>query len=277
MLSVEHITMRFGKKTVISDITMDMEEGIHGLLGPNGAGKTTFLRSIAGLYPKSKGAVRLNGQELNGKQIGYLPQKFGLFPNMTVRQLMHYLGTMKKLPLAVIEKESEELLECLHLTKQADCKGAKLSGGMIRRVGIMQAFLGDPDVILLDEPTAGLDPEERLRFKNFIKERKRSGQMILVSTHIVDDIDYIGDYVEIMQDGQIKKKGSCEEVISCAAGKVFEMDKRAYEAGEIQGILVKEYEKEGCEKIRILLPDSGTEKELSPTLEDGYLCILKGW
>ncbi len=277
MLKVEHITMRFGKKTIIKDISMELEEGIHGLLGPNGAGKTTFIRSVAGLYPKSKGSVYFNGEKLEGSHIGYLPQKFGLFPNMTVRQLMHYLGTMKKLPRAAIEKELEQLLDELHLTEHADCKGAKLSGGMIRRVGIMQAFLGNPGVVLLDEPTAGLDPEERLRFKNFMKERKRNGQTILVSTHIVDDIDYIGDYVEVMQEGQIKKKGTCDEIISCAAGKVYEMERETYERQISPGILVKEYEKEGMGKVRVLLPDGAEEQELTPTLEDGYLCILKGW
>ena len=148
---------------------------------------------------------------------------------------------------------------------------------MIRRVGIMQAFLGNPGVVLLDEPTAGLDPEERLRFKNFMKERKRNGQTILVSTHIVDDIDYIGDYVEVMQEGQIKKKGTCDEIISCAAGKVYEMERATYERQISPGMLVKEYEKEGMGKVRVLLPDGAEKQELTPTLEDGYLCILKGW
>ena len=274
MLQIEDLSVKLKKKQIIEDINCQFESGIHGLLGPNGAGKTTLMRSVLGLYPHAKGNITVNNTAISNTNVGYLPQKFGLFPNMTVRQVLTYLGTLKKLPADGLGAEIEHLISEMNLEDKIDSKMSTLSGGMIRRVGIAQAFLGSPYVIILDEPTAGLDPEERLRFKNYIKANK-SNHIIIISTHIVDDIDYLSDYVEIMESGKILVQAKREEVANHASDKVFGVTREELDNINTEYYLVKEYEENGNKKMRIISKDKIQGESLPPTLEDGYLCVLK--
>lgn len=274
MLQVKDLSISMKKKEILKGINCDFEKGVHGLLGPNGAGKTTFMRSILGLYPQAKGEALINGKSLQQVNVGYLPQKFGLFPNMTIRQALTYIGNLKKIPNEKLQQQIEQLIEDVALGDKIDCKMSTLSGGMIRRVGIAQAFLGEPDVIVLDEPTAGLDPEERIRFKNYIKANRKD-YIIIISTHIVDDVEYLCDYVEVMKSGNIVIQENCENIAHHAMGKVYGVTEGSLASMSVPYYLIKEYDESGHKKLRILVDDQIQGDELSPTLEDGYLCVLR--
>lgn len=271
MLELKDFTVRLSKKTIIAHMTCSFAEGVHCILGPNGAGKTTMIRGMLGLYRRKDEMVRLNGERFHPSDVGYLPQQFGMFPNMTVREALIYFGNMKKIPAGQLREEVVRCVEEVNLTDKIDEKIAKLSGGMVRRVGIAQAILGNPELLVFDEPTAGLDPEERLRIKNLLKGMKK-GRIVLISTHLVDDVEYLCDYLEIINQGSILYQGSSDDIRKLVGDKVVEMPgmdlpDTAY--------LVKEYEKEGKKYMRVLTKEPGDYKRLEPTLEDGYLCVLK--
>lgn len=274
MLTVDNLSVVKGKNKILSDIHCEFAPGVHGLLGANGAGKTTLLRCLLGLYPNAMGQILYDGNSISDVMVGYLPQKFGLFPNMTVREALIYLGTMMKISKKQMNDQVEQCLEDVNLTDKMDSKMAALSGGMVRRVGIAQAFMGNPELIILDEPTAGLDPEERLRFKNLIKT-KQDTATIIISTHIVDDIDYLSDYVTVIDDGKILMQDTCDAIRGLAQGKVAGIPQEELELLAQPYFLVKEYEKEGTKHYRVLLKDAPNGECLNPTLEDGYLCVLK--
>lgn len=274
MLEINNLSVKRKKKQIIKNIDCELKMGVHGLLGPNGAGKTTFMRAVLGLYPDARGEIFVNHTRIADINVGYLPQKFGLFPNMTVRQAMTYIGNLKKIPNKILQKEIEKLIFEMKLEDMIDCKMSTLSGGMVRRVGIAQAFLGNPYLIMLDEPTAGLDPEERLRFKNYIKANKKN-HIIVISTHIVDDVDYLCDFIEIMQSGSILMQGKSDELAQHAADKVFGVVEGELTQINTEYYLVKEYEENGIKKMRILSNNKIQGERLVPTLEDGYLCVLK--
>ena len=197
MLEIKNMTTTLGGNTILHNLNCNFESGVHGLLGPNGAGKTTFMRSLIGLYPSATGSILLNGANIHSVDIGYLPQKFGLFPGMTVRECMRYIAFSKGISSCSLDEDIESVIESVNLSSYIDKKAHTLSGGMVRRVGIAQAFLGNPPIIICDEPTAGLDPEERLRFRDLIKQTNCDDKIIIISTHIVDDAEFLCDYIEI--------------------------------------------------------------------------------
>lgn len=274
ILQVNQLSTMIKKKEIIRKIDCKFESGVHGLLGPNGAGKTTLMRSMLGLYPQATGEIMLDDLPFSKTSVGYLPQNFGLFPNMTIRQALTYIGNLKEIPNDILQKDIEQLVADMNLTEKIDAKMSSLSGGMVRRVGIVQAFLGNPAVVVLDEPTAGLDPEERLRFKNYIKSIQDK-HIIIISTHIVDDIEYLADYIEVMQSGEIIAQGTKEEISKYADQKVFGMTEEELNKVSLPYYLVKEYEEQGIKKMRILSKDNLSDQVLTPDLEDGYLCLLK--
>ena len=279
MLKIENMTTRFRKKTILHDITCNFEPGIHGLLGPNGAGKTTFMRTTIGLYPSAIRHVVLNGTSIRSADIGYLPQKFGLFPGMTVRECMRYIALSKELSSENLESDIEAIIDNVNLTNYIDTKASALSGGMIRRVGIAQAFLGRPALIMCDEPTSGLDPEERLRFRNLIKQIKCNNQVIIISTHIVDDVDFLCDYIEIMNHGRIIAQNTTENIKSAALGKVYETeDTNLSNLDPNSYFITSQYNNNGKNMTRLLSYDVADIPKLvpiEPTLEDGYMYLLK--
>ena len=206
MLKIEHVSKKFGKKRVLDDVCLNMEEGCYGLLGPNGAGKTTLIRMIMELYPVRKGSIRFEG----AGGVGYLPQKFGAFRELTVRDILLYFAALKKIPKADQEKEIDRVLELVNLSDRKKDRMSSLSGGIQRRVGIAQAVLGDPPVLIFDEPTAGLDPEERTRFKKLIRQIMDK-KIIIISTHIVEDVEALCDRVIIMNRGRVLRNMAVEE------------------------------------------------------------------
>ena len=203
---VKNVEKKFGKNKVLNNLTIRFEKGIYGILGPNGAGKTTLLRCIVGIYDIQKGAIGFvdNQGEFCSPgvgAIGYLPQKFGIFKNMSVRDFMLYFAEMKEIDKNIRDKEIESCLKLVNLEERMKTKVKKLSGGMVRRLGIAQALLGQPEILIFDEPTTGLDPEERMRFKKIISQLGKD-RIIIISTHIIEDMEALCDKVIIMKKGE---------------------------------------------------------------------------
>ena len=226
-LELNNVTKKFGDFTAVDNISMTMSNGVYGLLGVNGAGKTTLMRMLCTLLKPTGGSIIFNGKDIfkmDGeyrKLLGYLPQDFGFYPEFTVQDYLLYIATIKGLRPAVAKKRVRELIPQVGLTKAANKKMKKLSGGMKRRAGIAQAMLNDPGILILDEPTAGLDPNERIRFRNLISELSEE-RLVLLSTHIVSDIEYIANEILLMKDGKIMHKGTADEIIDSMTETVWE-------------------------------------------------------
>lgn len=216
-LKLENLTKRFQDITAVDDVSCTLTTGVYGLLGVNGAGKTTLMRMICTLLKPTEGVIRWDGQEIFGldgayrRILGYLPQDFGFYPDFTVREYLRYVASIKGLRPAVARQRAAMLLQQVGLSKVENKKMKKLSGGMKRRAGIAQAMLNDPKILILDEPTAGLDPNERIRFRNLISELAQD-RLVLLSTHIVSDIEYIANEILLMKDGRICLSGTTEEL-----------------------------------------------------------------
>lgn len=266
----------FGKKQALNKVSCHLEHGIYGLLGPNGAGKTTLMRCMADLYRVSEGTVLLDGIPLGRKKnhVGYLPQSFGLFKELTVKDCLGYFCGLKAIPRPERKEWIRKSLEVVNLADSAGTRAGKLSGGMMRRVGVAQALLGRPELILFDEPTAGLDPEERMNFKRTLSKLGER-ETVIISTHIVEDIEACCDHVIVMDRGEILYTGTCREMKELAEGKVYACEKEKESVIPPDAILEKQYEQNGTVYYRIL---SGTELELpalEPSVEDGYMCIIR--
>lgn len=227
MLTLAHITKNYGNFCAVDDINLDMGNGLYAMLAPNGAGKTTLLKMITTVIYPTKGEILYDGEEI-GKMgekyrdlIGYLPQRFGYYKNSTPVQYLDYLAALKGMPKEGLKKKINELLDMVGLSKDANTKMKKFSGGMIQRVGIAQAMMNDPKILVLDEPTAGLDPKERVRFRNIVASLSKDRTVIL-STHIVSDIESIANHVIMLKDKKIYKTDTVENICSEMNGKVFE-------------------------------------------------------
>ncbi|MBC3516230.1 ATP-binding cassette domain-containing protein [Neobittarella massiliensis] len=281
MIEVKGLKKRFGIKTALDAVEVTFDSGIYGLLGPNGAGKTTLLRTLLGLYPIQSGDVFYDGKSLRksndlAQNAGYLPQRFGMFYELTVQGVMAYIGTMKKMPMAQVRQETERCLARTNLSELKDRKVGALSGGMLRRLGIAQTLLGDPDVLIFDEPTAGLDPEERMRFKNIVADIRRD-HTVIISTHIVDDVDALCDQVVVMMAGKVAFTGTRQQLKAVAEKKVYEIPVEKQALLSPGAFLGNRFEREGTDYIRILSTVPQPAGVLvPPNIEDGYLCITKG-
>ncbi len=212
MICIRNVNKVFRKRYAVRNVTCEINPGCYGLLGPNGAGKTTLLRCILGLYSVTDGEIMLDKDE----KIGYLPQRFGLFRELKVRDMMDYFAVAKGIAKKERKAEIEKVLKLVNLLERADDKVGNLSGGMQRRLGIAQAILGDPGIIFLDEPTTGLDPEERARFKEVIRELAQTGKIIIISTHIVEDVESVCDRVLIMKEGRLLENVTVEQACNFA-------------------------------------------------------------
>lgn len=280
MLVLEHVSKGFGrKKPLLKNISIQFESGVYGLLGPNGSGKTTLLRCLTQIYRTNGGTIRFQGEDIARSRnylnrIGYLPQEFGLFPELTIMDAMRLFANLKGVPRA---KADAMILDCLSIVNLSECrdqKGETLSGGMVRRVGIAQALLNNPSILIFDEPTAGLDPEERMRFKNSISQI-REGRLILLSTHIVDEVEAVCDSIAVMREGRFAACGSCQEIRQIAQNKVYIVPEKS--CAEIDGRyhIQKNFEAAGVPMLRILCEKPQNASAEEPTIEDGYLCALK--
>lgn len=225
-LVLDNLTKEFGEFVAVDHINLTMTNGVYGLLGVNGAGKTTLMRMLCTLLKPTSGNIYCNGKDIfkmDGEYrnlLGYLPQDFGFYPEFTVNDYLLYIATIKGVRPAVARKRTNELISKVGLAKVANKKLKKLSGGMKRRAGIAQAMLNNPKILILDEPTAGLDPNERIRFRNLISELSEE-RLVLLSTHIVSDIEYIANEILMMKDGAILNKGTLDEIISTMPEKVW--------------------------------------------------------
>lgn len=226
-LKFEDLTKEFGKFTAVDHMNLTMTNGVYGLLGVNGAGKTTLMRMLCTLLKPTSGRITCNGRdifEMDGeyrKLLGYLPQDFGFYPEFSVKDYLLYISMLKGIRPAVAKKRVKELIQKVGLSKAANKKMKKLSGGMKRRAGIAQAMLNNPKILILDEPTAGLDPNERIRFRNLISELSEE-RLVLLSTHIVSDIEYIANEIWLMKDGKLMHSGTMDELIHSMPERVWE-------------------------------------------------------
>lgn len=273
-MKIENVSKSFHRKKALQGVTCSLKSGTYGLLGPNGAGKTTLMRCITGYYTH-KGSVEIDGtqaKKLSPAEIGYLPQKFEGYPELTIRQMLEYFCNLKKIPSKDRSARIQKCLENTNLLEQERKKIKTLSGGMIRRLGIAQAILGDASVVLLDEPTAGLDPEERMRFKNVIQNITED-RIVIISTHIVEDVEACCDNILVMKEGQLLFADSIQKLRNYAQGRVLEL--REEEFVSYPGVYVeKNYLKEEETVYRVIAEDL-VEGAVKPTIEDGYLCLLK--
>lgn len=223
MIEVDHVTKKFRTKTVLDGVTLSCHRGIYGILGPNGAGKTTLMRCMMGLYPVNEGTIDVPSPS----EIGYLPQKFGLFREMTVYDMLYYLAALKKIPKESRDQAISDALSLVNMEGYEKTRIAVLSGGMQRRIGIAQAILGNPHVIFFDEPTVGLDPEERKRFKSVVRELGKTST-VLFSTHIVEDLEAVCDNIIIMDRGRVLYSGSREGICGEAGEEELQTLEDAY-------------------------------------------------
>lgn len=214
-LIVDRLTKQYQNKIAVDRINLKLNCGIYGLLGENGAGKTTFIRMLCGILKPTNGTVTFDGMNVSSEEyraiLGYLPQEFGYYPDFTGMDFLLYMSSLKGLTKTTAKRKAIKLFELVNLSDCAKKKIKTYSGGMKQRLGIAQALLNDPKVIILDEPTAGLDPKERVRFRNLIKELGKDS-IILLSTHIVSDIENIADDVIMMKDGQIIFEGATSDI-----------------------------------------------------------------
>ncbi|MBR3667787.1 MAG: ABC transporter ATP-binding protein [Ruminococcus sp.] len=215
----------YGRKQALFDIDLTIEQGMFGLLGRNGAGKTTLMKTIAALHPMKSGEVTVCGVPVGEaakirSMIGYLPQDFSMYPNMRTDEALDYLGALSGIPSKECKQRVEALLKKVNLYEHRSKKVRQLSGGMKRRLGIAQALLHDPKVLIVDEPTAGLDPEERIRFRNLLCETAEE-RIVILSTHIVGDVESTCENIAIMDEGKILWRGTVRELLENARGHVY--------------------------------------------------------
>lgn len=279
-LILDNLTKEFGDFTAVNHINLTMTNGVYGLLGVNGAGKTTLMRMLCTLLKPTSGNVYCNGKDifkLDGEYrnlLGYLPQDFGFYPEFTVKDYLLYIAAIKGLRPAVAKRRTKEMLAKVGLSKAAHKKMKKLSGGMKRRVGIAQAMLNNPEILVLDEPTAGLDPNERIRFRNLISELSED-RLVLLSTHIVSDIEYVANDILMMQEGAIVKNGTLDEISKSMPQKVWNC---LVTQQEVQAI-TKRYKVSNMKaqqnrvSLRIIAAEKPCETAICvpPSLEDVFL------
>ena len=225
-LILDGLTKTFSSFPAVNNLSYTMDTGVYGLLGVNGAGKTTLMRMLCTLLTPTSGTITWDGQDIFSlgsayrNLLGYLPQDFGYYPDFSVQDYLLYVASIKGLRPATARQRMQSLLEQVGLTQVRRQKMKKLSGGMKRRAGIAQAMLNDPKILILDEPTAGLDPKERIRFRNLISELAEN-RLVLLSTHIVSDVEYIADQILLMKDGSLVHHGTSQQLLAAAPTQVW--------------------------------------------------------
>ena len=283
-LTIDRLTKQFGAKIAVDRVSASLHPGVYGLLGANGAGKTTLMRMVCDVLRPTSGQILLDSRDVHAlgaeyrAQLGYLPQDFGYYPDFSARDFMEYMAALKGLDRRDARVRCAELLADVGLGDAMRQKIRTFSGGMKQRLGIAQAVIDDPPILVLDEPTAGLDPKERVRFRNLIAGFAQD-KIVILSTHIVSDVEYIADEILVMRSGSFIMHGAPDEVTAQVAGKVWECHVDARQADALAARLVVgniHYASDGHAVMRIVsdeppLPDAAP---LEPTLEDLYLYVF---
>lgn len=274
-----------GHKRAVDDLTLRMDAGVLGLLGPNGAGKSSLLRMAATVTRPTTGKVRFDGIDVVARPdalrrtLGYLPQDFGVHPHLTVREFLSYLAAVKGLSARSARTRIPQLLELVNLTTALKRPLGGYSGGMLRRVGIAQALLNDPRVLVVDEPTAGLDPQERVRFRTLLSELA-ADRIVLLSTHIVSDVETVTDDVAVLAHGRLLARDSPDHLMRAVTGQVWELSVDAAEVPLLQAgyPVTRMVRTASGVRVRVLSaasPDPRAEA-VPPDLEDAYLATVAG-
>jgi len=283
MLTVKNVTKRYGSFTVLDNVSLELENGVYGLLAPNGAGKSTLMKMLATLTFPTQGEILWNGTEIGklGEQyrdvLGYLPQQFGYYPNYSPVQYLEYLAALKGLDKQSAKVKIQELLEMVGLSDVAKKKMKKFSGGMIQRVGIAQALLNDPKVLILDEPTAGLDPKERVRFRNILAGLSKD-RIVILSTHIVSDVETIANTIILLKDHAVAYEGTAQALCAQMEGQVYEivipdMELPTFEQTHL---VLGQRQERNMVVVRFtggVIPAGA--KAVAPTLEDVFLATYR--
>ena len=279
-LCIDRLTKQYGRKLAVDRLDLELHQGVYGLLGANGAGKTTLMRMLCDILTPTSGEIRYNGQEIGAlgedyrSRLGYLPQDFGYYPEFTAEKFLLYLAALKGLGRIQAGQKMLELLDLVGLADERKRKIRTFSGGMKQRLGIAQALLNDPEILILDEPTAGLDPKERVRFRNLISACAKD-RIVLLSTHIVSDVEYIAGEILVMKEGRLIHRGAPEVITHEIDGKVWECEVDTERADELCGRYNVGNLKNAGDKtiLRIVGEEKPMEGAVSvaPTLEDLYL------
>lgn len=283
MLTVKDVTKRYGKFTVLEHISLEFQPGVYGLLAPNGAGKTTLMKMLTTLAFPTEGEILWNGTDIRSlgaayrQQLGYLPQQLGFYPHYTPNQYLSYLSALKGLDRKTAGERIPKLLDLVGLSEVADKKMKKLSGGMVQRVGIAQALLNDPKILILDEPTAGLDPKERGRFRNILSGLSRD-RIVILSTHIVSDVENVANQLILLKDRQVYREDTPKNLCRSMEGRVFEttVPEEEVEAFGTSHLILSQRQEGERVSLRFTDGDIPTGAVPAvPTLEDAFLAIYR--
>ena len=284
-LTIQNVTKNFGEKRAVNDVSLELISGVYGLLGPNGAGKTTLMKLIVDILTPSAGRITLDGVDITElgaayrDKLGYMPQEIGVYKNFSAKKFLKYIAALKGLSGREAESKVSELLGLVGLKDVANKRLGGFSGGMLRRIGIAQTLLNDPQILILDEPTAGLDPQERIRFRNILSELS-GNRIVLISTHIVTDMEFIAGQIILLKDGAVLRMDHTENLIRTVEGKVwsavltheqFNSIKQLYSIGNVM------QRSDGME-VRIISDKKPLEqaKPIQPILEDVYTYYFGG-
>lgn len=285
-LKVTQLTKQYGLKTAVDHLDITLSNGVYGLLGANGAGKTTLMRLLCNIQTPTFGKITLDGKDISvlGERyrnlLGYLPQHFRYYPEFTAWDFLMYVATLKGLSEKQAKNKTSELLEAVDLSKEGYHKIKTFSGGMKQRLGIAQAMLNNPRILILDEPTAGLDPKERVRFRNLISAFSKD-RIVILSTHIVSDVEFIAEEIIMMKAGRVLHFGRPQEITEEIEGYVWECMVPTRYAEQYSGTLnvsnLRNIENE-CTVLRVISESKPMENavQVKPTLEDLYLFYFKG-
>jgi ABC-2 type transport system ATP-binding protein len=279
-ISIENISKSYGKKQALNKVSFEMGNGVYGLLGPNGSGKSTLIRILAGVMDANGGSIRIDGKDrkscdsLYRSKLGYLPQSLNFYSEFSGLDYLRFVAALKGLDGVEVEKKINDLAEQVRLSDDLERKCVNYSGGMKRRLGIAQALLNDPEILILDEPTAGLDPHERIKFRNLVSLLSRN-RTVLLSTHIVSDIESIAKQVVMIKNGEVGKMETQARLVEAMAGKVWLLRMTVDELVEYQNnhIISNVIPDGNRMQIRVVTGDrpSADAVTIQATLEDAYL------
>lgn len=280
-LILKNLTKKFADKTAVNHLNFSFSPGVYGLLGANGAGKTTLMRMICDVLTPTSGEIYVDSKKASAmgenyrRLLGYLPQNFGSYPDYTAEEFMYYIAALKGVPKNQAKKQTKQILELVSLSDVARKKIKTFSGGMKQRLGIAQAVLGNPRILILDEPTAGLDPKERVRFRNLIADFAKN-KIVILSTHIVSDVEYVADHILLMKDGELIISRPAQDIAHEMDGKVWQCcvpEEKAEELSYGFCVVNLHHSENGDVILRIVSDEKPLDCAASaePSLEDLYL------